>query len=333
MTLAAEKFTIRLPRPFRIAHGASATRDTLLVHLHENGFTGHGEGALPPYYPSTAEAGLDWLKSCDPACAPPPSPPEAAAARTAWEVAIHDLRAQQAGLPLWKYWGLDPAEIPPCPTTLSIPESEGELRESLAEALADGAPILKLKSASGDSGWDEYCAGLVAAAGRPFSVDANAGWSAREASRIIPRLQELGVEFVEQPVGREPAAWQELRGLLAGRSAPLLVADESLQSENDLPVLATVADGVNVKILKAGGLTTALRWIARARSLRLRVMVGVMVETGIGRTAAAHLASLADWLDIDPPSRIPAAPLCGFSVTSGRLALSGLPGLGLEQVP
>lgn len=333
MILHAEKFTIRLRRPFRIAHGASTTRETLLVQLQENGCTGHGEGALPPYYPSTAEAGLEWLQSCDPDGGPLSAPPEAAAAHTAWEMALHDLRARQAGLPLWKFWGLAPARIPSCPTTLSIPETEADLRETIAEALAGGAPLLKLKTGSGDSAWDAHCARLVAATGRPFSVDANAGWSAPEAARLIPRLAECGIEFVEQPVAREPAAWQELRSLLTGHSVPPLVADESLQSENDLSVLAAVADGVNIKILKAGGLTAARRWITLARSLRLRVMIGVMVETGIGRTAAAHLAPLADWLDIDPPSSIPAAPLCGFSVTSGRLALSGLPGLGLEEVP
>lgn len=329
MILEAEKFSIRLRRPFRIAHGTSTTRDTLLVHLGEGDLTGHGEGALPPYYPSTAEAGQAWLKTVSSEGHIPPAPPEAAAARVALEMARHDLHAQRAGLPLWKMWGLDPANIPPCPTTLSIPESESDLREALNEALANGAPLLKLKSASGDLAWDERCAKIVAASGQPFSVDANAGWSPAEAARIIPALEELGVEFVEQPTFRTLTAWHEVRSLLAAKPTPPLVADESLQTSEDLRALAKVADGVNIKILKAGGLAAAQEWITLARSLGLRVMIGVMVETGIGRTAAAHLAPLADWLDIDPPSSIPVDPLCGFEVSKGRLQLSNRPGLGL----
>ncbi len=329
MIVEAEKYSIRLRRPFRIAHGTSATRDTLIVRIRDGDLTAHGEGALPPYYPSTAEAGLAWLSDVPSGGEIPVAPPEAAAARVALEIARHDLRAQRAGVPLWKSWGLDPSNIPLCPTTLSIPVSEADLRGALAEALADGAPLLKLKSASGDLSWDERCAAIVAATGLPFSVDANAGWPASEASRIIPFLGHLGVEFVEQPVGRDLAAWRELRGLLAGNSVPPLVADESLQTGGDLRALAAVADGVNIKILKAGGLAAAREWAALARSLGLRVMIGVMVETGVGRTAAAHLAPLADWLDIDPPSSIPAAPFCGFEVSAGRLTLSSRPGLGL----
>lgn len=330
MTLEAEKFSIRLRRPFRIAHGTSTTRDTLLVHLRDGALTAHGEGALPPYYPSTAEAGLAWLKTVPTDGSLPSAPPEAAAARVALEMARHDLAAQRAGVPLWKSWGLNPANISPCPTTLSIPESENELHEMLAEALADGAPLLKLKTASGDLAWDQRCAEIAAATDRPFSVDANAGWSAAEAARIIPFLQNLGVSFVEQPVARELAAWQELRRLLPTKTP--LVADESLQTSADLPALAKVADGVNIKILKVGGLTAAREAITLARSLGLRVMIGVMVETGIGRTAAAHLAPLADWLDIDPPASIPVDPLCGFAISKGRLILSDRPGLGLIPV-
>lgn len=329
MKLRAEKYSIRLRRPFRIAHGVSTTRDTILVHITEGSLTGHGEGALPPYYPSEAEACLEWLHGLDLTAPLAPAPPAAAAARVAAEIALHDLRAQQAGLPLWKVWGLDPSRIPPCPTTLSIPESEAGLREELGEATAAGAPVLKLKSGSGDLAWDRRCAELVAARGIPFSIDANAGWAPEAASEIIPRLASLGVEFLEQPIGRELDCWRELRRRLEGRAALPLVADESLQSEADLRAFATVADGVNIKILKAGGLTPARQWIDLARSLGLRVMIGVMVETGVGRTAAAHLAPLADWLDIDPPSSIPTEPLCGFEVRAGKLTISDRAGLGL----
>lgn len=330
MTLEATIRTIALPRPFRIAHGTSSHRETVLVSVRDGDLTGWGEGALPPYYPSRANDCLAWLRVCRPVIPLPPAPPEAAAARVAVEMALQDLAGQRAGAPLWKLWDLDPAKIPPCPTTLSIPESEDALADALAEARAHGATALKLKSGSGDPLWDARCAALVAASGLPFSVDANAGWSVSDAAALIPQLAGLGVLFVEQPVDRAAEAWRDLRALWPVRSCPL-VADESLQDLADLRVLAPVIDGVNIKILKAGGLDAARRWITAARHLNLRIMIGVMVETGIGRTAAAHLAPLADWLDIDPPASIPVAPLCGFTVRAGRLTLSDRPGLGLME--
>jgi len=322
MTIRGEKFTIRLPRPFRIAHGSSDTRDTILVHLRVGDFEGHGEGALPPYYPSRAEDCLAWLEFPE-----TPPPPTAAAAQVALEIARHDLEGQRAGLPLWRLWGLDATRIPECHVTLSIPANEKELQETIDEALAAGVRCLKLKSGSGDLAWDEKCARLLASRGMPFSLDANAAWSLAEAARIIPRLD---VEFVEQPVGRDIEAWRELRRLCPTKIP--LVADESLQTDADLEALAPLADGVNIKLLKAGGLDGARRWITRARQLGLRVMIGVMIETGIGRTAAAQLAPLADWLDIDPPSSVPVAPMTGFSFANGRLTLSDRPGLGLLAV-
>ncbi len=125
-----------------------------------------------------------------------------------------------------------------------------------------------------------------------FSVDVNGGWSPQDAARLIPVFQKLGVEFVEQPVGRPWEAWRELRERLAGTSLPPLVADESVQSAGDISSAQGLVDGVNIKLLKAGGLTGAWQWIDLARQAGLKVMIGVMVETGIGRSAAAQLSSV-----------------------------------------
>ncbi len=327
MKLSAEKYTIRLPRPFRIAHGASTSRETILVHLHdeETGLTGHGEGALPPYYPSTAEASLRWLGNPE-----DPAPPEAAAAVAALEIARQDLAAQRNGCPLHALFPPH-ASPPPCARTLSIPENSEELKELLAEGLARGSRHFKLKLGSGDAAWDEECF-RVARETLPeavFSIDANGAWTPRQAARLIPRLAVQGADFIEQPVAREWEAWRELRSI--SRIDLPLVADESVQSRGDIAVAEEVADGINIKLLKAGGLVPAYQWTQEARRRSLRVMIGVMVETGIGRTAAAQLAHLADWLDIDPPDAIPAAPWSGFDVQGDRLIRSGAPGLGLAS--
>jgi len=336
MILRAERFTIPLRRPFRIAHGSSDTRETILVHLTADGLQGHGEGALPPYYPSQAVACLEWLANVQVSTLPPDgdatsipqAPPTAAAARTALQIALRDLWGQRSGKPLWQAWDLNPLHIPRCARTISIPADEKELGEMIEEGRAAGSRYFKLKSGSGDLEWDEKCVRLVLA-GNPdlrLSVDANAGWSPAEAARIIPRL---AVDYVEQPVGIEPGQWAELRRLLGTTPIPPLIADESVQSEKDLAALRGLADGVNVKLLKAGGLDGARRWITQARAAGLKVLIGVMVETGIGRTAAAQLAPLADWLDIDPPDAIPVEPLSGFRVEGDHLFLSDRPGLGL----
>ena len=336
MKLAAEKFTIRLFRPFRIAHGTSDTRDTILVTLEDGSLMAHGEGALVPYYPSQAEACLRWLETVEVSADfswedLPPAPGEAAAARVALEIALHDWWAQRAGLPLWKAWGLEAGAVPRCARTLPIPVDESELRKLLAE----GGECFKLKAGGGDPQWDEEVVRLAREV-KPkarLSVDANGGWSVAEAARLIPRLAAYGLDYIEQPVGREVGLWRELRSVLGGEKIPPLVADESLQGLEDILAFRGLAEGVNVKLLKAGGLAPARRWIATARECGLRVMMGVMVETGIGRTAAAQLAPLAEWLDIDPPDSIPVAPLTGFEVREDRLVLSNGPGLGLRPIP
>lgn len=343
MRLEAEKFIIRLRRPFRIAHGSSVTRETILVHLHDEkgGIDAHGEGALPPYYPSTAAACLAWLNriaregdsaAWADACAAGGSP-ETAAGRVALEIALQDLTAQRAGKPIWQLWGLNPARIPSCWRTLSIPSTEKELLDMLDEAISLGSKSIKLKSGSGDLGWDVKCIQLAAERPIRLGLDANEGWTPEEAAQVLPRLADRGVVFVEQPVCRDVWRWQELRSRLGEAKIPPLVADESARNEGDLVALRGLAEAVNVKVLKAGGLDAALRWISLARAIGMRVMVGVMVETGIGRSAAAQLAPLADWLDIDPPDDIPAAPMIGFRVDGDRLMLSDRPGLGLSQVP
>jgi L-Ala-D/L-Glu epimerase len=340
MKLEAERFTIKLPRPFRIAHGSSQTRETILVHIHGEGINAHGEGALPPYYPSSAEASLDWLNSIgrkgdlaawESECARG-APAQAVAGHVALEIALEDLKARKAGKPLWQLWGLNPAAIPACWRTVSIAGSELELSDVLDEARSHGSTCIKLKTGSGDFAWDKRCIQLAVARKIRLGLDVNGGWTPAQAAQILPKLGELKIAFVEQPVGREIANWRELRSRAGAARIPPLVADESLQEQEDFVKLRGLIDGANVKLLKAGGLRAALHWISLARELGLLVMIGVMVETGVARTAAAQLAPLADWLDIDPPDSIPAAPMVGFQIYEDRLVLSDRPGLGLVDV-
>ena len=228
MRLHAEKFTIRLRRPFRIAHGSSTTRETILVHLYDDdeSIVGHGEGALPPYYPSTADACLRWLDEIsgrednwESACVEQGSPTTAAGG-VALEIAWQDLQAQRTGKPLYRTWGLDVERMPLCWRTVSIPTNESELREMLDEVISSGSRRIKLKSGSGDLAWDEDCVRVASELPIHLGLDANEGWTPTEAAELLSRLTPLGISFVEQPVAREAFAWKELRSRVRGHQDP-----------------------------------------------------------------------------------------------------------------
>jgi L-alanine-DL-glutamate epimerase-like enolase superfamily enzyme len=157
-------------------------------------------------------------------------------------------------------------------------------------------------------------------------VDANAAWTPKSALRIIPALQELGVEFVEQPLPPE-----NLEGLrfIRERSSLPIVADESCLVSSDIPKLAGVVDGINIKLAKCGGLREALRMIATARAHDMLVMAGCMIESSLGITAAAQFAPLLDCADFDGAALVANDPYVGATIERGVIRLPDGPGLGV----
>ncbi|NBC16970.1 MAG: dipeptide epimerase [Bacteroidetes bacterium] len=330
---------LHLSAPFTIAHGTSTRRTNALVQIGG----GWGEGALPPYYPHrlddiagyvralpddllTGDAALHLEHALDRL----PDGPEPA--RAAVDMALHDRWARQLGHPLYRLWGLDPADSPLSSYTLAIPASEDALREQLA-ALR-GFPILKLKLGTGSLETDEAIVRIARdTTSARLCVDANGAWSVDHAARIIPRLAACEVLFVEQPIPDEATAdWKHLRQQLPA-DAPPLIADESVQTSTDVLRLHDAVDGVNVKLAKAGGLREARRMIGLARTLELRVMIGCMIESSLALTAAAHLAPLADYADLDAFLLIDDDPFVGATMQQGRLTLPERPGLGVQKKP
>jgi L-alanine-DL-glutamate epimerase-like enolase superfamily enzyme len=163
---------------------------------------------------------------------------------------------------------------------------------------------------------------------KPLRVDANAGWTAPQAIARLPLLEAMGVELVEQPVPPD-----DLEGLAAVHRASRLpiVADEACRTAADIPRLAGAVDGVNIKLAKCGSLREALRMVAVARAHRLSVMVGCMIETSLGITAAAHLTPLVDIVDLDGAALLARDPFLGASIEGGRVALPDGPGLGVTM--
>ncbi len=337
MHLQAEPVTLRLSTPFRIAHGTSTQRDNVLVHIDG----GVGVAAITPYYPAQVpdvlayvndartlevlDADIHFIEDILDALPDGPAP-----ARAAVDIALHDRWAQNLGQPLYRLWGLNPARAPHSTFTISMAE-EQEFRQRLRDAAR--FPLLKIKLGTGNLEEDEA---LVRIAREESSarlcVDANAAWTVDQAAAIIPRLAAYNLMFIEQPLARQDiAGWHALAKRLPAGMPPL-IADESIHDSRDILPLYGAADGINIKLAKCGGLREARRMIALARTLGMRVMLGCMIESVVGVTAAAHLAPLVDFADLDGFLTITNDPYeAGVRWEMGRLLLPETPGLGVRR--
>jgi L-Ala-D/L-Glu epimerase len=338
MKLSHEIVVLRTKHPFIIARGGSSEYRVVRVTVtDDDGATGWGEAAPSKHYGETAgtvmaalpayatvlEGADAWsLEAIEHAMAK--TLRFNASARSAVSAALHDLAGKRLGVPLHRMWGLDPAASPLTSFTIGIAPDEATLRERVREAA--GYPVLKIKLGSS---WDERIVRVVREMepGKVLRVDANAAWTPKHALRMIPILQELGVEFVEQPL---PA--HELEGLrfVRERSALPIIADESCLVSSDIPRLAGAVDGINIKLAKCGGLREALRMIATARAHDMSVMCGCMVESSLGITAAAQLAPLLDYADLDGAELVENDPYRGVSIAGGVVSLPDGCGLGVE---
>jgi L-alanine-DL-glutamate epimerase-like enolase superfamily enzyme len=243
--------------------------------------------------------------------------------KSAISAALHDLAGKRLGVPVYQLWGLDPAKAPLSSFTIAIAANEAELRERVGQA--QPYPVLKVKLGTDH---DEQIIRTVrqAAPDKILRVDANAAWTAKQALRMVDVLVECGVEYLEQPL---PA--QDLEGtqFVRERSSLPIICDESCVVATDIPKLVGVADGINIKLSKCGGLREALKMIAVARAHGMLVMAGCMIETSLGITAAAHFAPLLDYADFDGAALLANDPYAGATIERGRIEIPSRPGLGV----
>ena len=338
MKLSHEIIALRTKHPFIIARGGSSEYRVVRVTVtDDDGCTGWGEAAPSKHYGETA----DTVASVMPVLAPVLRDADGwslealeqamakairfnASARAAVSAALHDLAGKRLGVPVHRMWGLDPAGSPPTSFTIAIAPDEATLRDRVREAA--GYPVLKIKLGSS---WDERIVRLVREMepGKALRVDANAAWTPKHALTMIPILAELGVEFVEQPL---PAHDVEGLRFVRERSSLPIIADESCLVSTDIPRLAGAVDGINIKLAKCGGLREALRMIATARAHDMSVMCGCMVESSLGITAAAQMAPLLDYADLDGAELVENDPYVGARIEGGVIALPTGAGLGVE---
>ncbi|GAP12298.1 L-alanine-DL-glutamate epimerase [Longilinea arvoryzae] len=320
--LTWESLTLNLRNPFTVSYGTSDTRQAFWLRL--TGDEGWGEGTLPPYYGvDTADIIAVWSRAAA-SSRPLPDDPAGipawvgdagpAVARCALDLALHDRIGRQRRLPLHRLLGLPAPRPLPTSFTLSI-----DTPEAMAEA-ARSVPnlrVLKIKLGSDAQDVDRVAAVRAARPDVKLRVDANAGWQEADAIRYLKELERFDLEMVEQPLDKHDF---DGMGRVQAHTALPIVADESAQTLADVERLGKAGvRGLNLKLMKTGGLTPALAMLKRARELGMRIMLGCMVETSLGTTAMAHLMGLADWVDLDAPLLIANDPFDGVSYGDGAV--------------
>lgn len=341
MKIQNEVLELRTRHAFNIARAASVpVRRSVWVRLTDGeGNEGWGEAAVTtPYYGETADTALAVLPilgaALENAAAGDPFALERIeatvrksigahpATKTGVSAALHDLVGKRLGVPVWKLWGLDPV-APVSSFTIGIDETE-VMRERVREA-AD-YPILKIKVGTSR---DEEILEMIRseAPDKTIRVDANTAWTAKQAIAALPMLDAYGVELLEQPL--HPADVEGMHAVTAASPIPT-VADESCLTAADIPSLVGAFDVINIKLAKCGSLREAVRMVHVARAHGMGVMLGCMIESTLGISAAAQVAPLVDYVDLDGAALLAEDPFSGPGLdATGRLELNESPGLGV----
>lgn len=334
-TLSTKRLMLR--HTWTIARNSSDFKDNVFVHLERDGVHGWGEAAPNVRYGETPEQTVtalerargriesgDWFGY--------------AALRRHWEevtegqscaaaaldMAVLDWVGRKLGVPLYRLWGLDATRAPVTSFSIGI-DTPAIVRQKVREAAR--FPTLKVKV--GRDNDEEILAAVRDVTDCPLRVDANEGWRDKMvALEKIRWLQGLGVELIEQPL---PTDMLDETAWLRQRVDIPIIADEAVKRAEDIPKLAPAYDGINIKLMKAGGIQEALRMIHVARALGMKVMLGCMIASSVAITAAAHLSPLVDYADLDGNLLIANDPFAGVTVEGGRLVLNDRPGLGVRK--
>lgn len=346
MQISLETFTVNKRFPLSISRGTTAQTTNILVILKQDEIEGWGEASpfsivgeeyknteklvqefqtiipiLETFHPLERQVIEEKLTQMQ----------VSSSLRAAIDTALHDWLGKKTGLPLWRLWGLNRDRIVPISVTVGINTPQGAKERVRDWRNLMGAKILKIKLGNRE-GIEADKAMLLAvreeAPDAMLTVDANGGWNLEEAIGMCEWLAQQPVKYVEQPlaVGEE-----ESLSVLQKRSSLPIFVDESCFTSYDVPRLAGCVRGINIKLMKTGGITETMRSIQIAKVCGLQVMFGCYSDSSLANTAMSHLAPLADYLDLDSHLNLIDDPFAGAILEEGRLLPNDLPGLGIVR--
>ena len=336
MRLSYRPYTLELRHAFGVASNTRTSTPAMLVEVEQDGVTGYGEAAMPPYLGESQATAAEFLSKVDLAAISDPFRLEEilaavdsvaagnTAAKAAVDIALHDWVGKKLQSPWYRIWGLDAAKAPVTSFTIGIDTPEVVREKTRA---ASEYKILKIKLGRDVAQDRELVETIRSVSAVPLTVDANQGWKNRDdAARMAEWLATRNVLFIEQPMPKnslEDVAW------LRERSPLPLIADEDVQRLSDVSRLQGVYHGINIKLMKCTGLREAHKMIILARALDLKVMLGCMTETSCAISAAAQLSPLVDWADLDGALLIKNDPFLGAEILDGKIVIPDRPGIGI----
>jgi len=337
MRLHFQPYTLELTHAFTLAISSRTTTPVVLTRIDHEGVSGYGEASMPPYLGESHGTVTEFLSRVDLRSFNDPFrmeeilgyvqelAPGNPAAKASVDMALHDLVGKLLGEPWYRIWGLSPEKAPMTSFTIGIDNQE-VVREKVREA----EPFRMLKVKLGRETDRMMIETIRSVTDVPLCVDVNQGWTDRnQALEVVHWLKEQGVEFVEQPMPRdrpEDNAW------LTQHSPLPTIGDEAVRGPDDIHAAFQVYSGINIKLMKCGGMREARRMVDVARTLGMKVMIGCMTETSCAVSAAAQLSPLMDWADLDGNLLIANDVFRGVRIRDGRVVPPPGPGIGVEPL-
>lgn len=334
LSLCFKPYNLQLNHTFTLAGSSRTTTPVMLTEITFDGITGYGEASMPPYLGESHETVAKFLNTVNLEQFHDPFQledilsyidsiaPGNVAAKAAIDIALHDLIGKLMGQPWYKIWGFNPAKAPNTSFTIGI-DTEKVIRQKVREA----QPYKILKVKLGRDNDKEMIETIRKDTDVPLCVDVNQGWKDKhKALDMIHWLKENGTVFVEQPMPKESIddmAW------LTQNSPLPTVADEAIQRLSDVKKMYGVYSGINIKLMKCSGMREAHKMLTLARALDMKVMIGCMTETSCAISAAAQLAPMTDWCDLDGNLLISNDIFDGIKIVDGKVTLIDRPGIGV----